>query len=140
MPLETKPVTNPRGRASAKISAAHSAVMSGSLNECLRAHVHGGGGRRLVPERLRRHPVLAIAAVEVAPQHPERQRVGAGEHVKERLFLDRVALDAGGVAVGYPEPAALVVADPADSAASLADEAAVAARHAAQCAVGERLP
>jgi hypothetical protein len=33
LPLETNPVTNPRVRASAKISAAHSAVMSGSLYE-----------------------------------------------------------------------------------------------------------
>ena len=47
-----------------------------------------------VAEHLARHPVLAVAAVEIAAEHAEGQRVGAGQDVEERLLLDRVAREA----------------------------------------------
>src|SRR2546421_9641328 len=55
---------------------------------------------RVVSQRLAREPVLAVAAVEVASQHAEGERVGAGEGVEERLLLGRIALQRGDVARG----------------------------------------
>ena len=76
-------------------------------------------------------PVLAVAAVEIAAQHAEGQRVGAGQHVEEGLFLDRVALQAGHVAPGHAQLAVLVEAHLADAAPPGADQAAVPAGQAA---------
>ena len=77
--------------------------------------------------------------MEVAPQHAEGERVGAGEDVEVGLLLHRIALQAGDVAARNPERAALVEADAADAAAAVTDQAAVATGHAADGAVGEAL-
>ena len=67
-----------------------------------RSHRLGGRRGRLVPERLRGDPVLAVAAVIVAAEHAEGQRPGARQRVEERLLLDRVELQAGHVAERAP--------------------------------------
>ena len=69
--------------------------------------------------------------MEIAPHHPERQRVGAGIDVEERLLLDRIALHAGDVAKRDAQLAVLVEAHAANPAAPGGDEAAVAAGDAA---------
>jgi hypothetical protein len=77
--------------------------------------------------------------VEIAAQHAEGERVGAGQDVEIRLLLHRIALQGGDVAAGDPEGALVVEADAADAAPPLTDEAAVAAGDAAYGAVGEGL-
>src|SRR6266699_1456609 len=81
----------------------------------------------------------AIAAVQVTTEHAEGERVGAGKGVKERLLLDRVALQGSHVSPGNHERAAAVVADLADAPQALFDQAAVGARVAADLIVRQLL-
>ena len=53
------------------------------------------GGR--IAQRLRRDPVLAVRAVQIAAEHAEAVRERAGVRVEERLLLDRIALHAADV-------------------------------------------
>ena len=69
--------------------------------------------------------------MEIAPHHPEGQRVGAGIDMEERLLLDRIALHAGDVAERDAQLAVLVEAHAANAVAPGADQAAVAAGDAA---------
>jgi putative pyruvate formate lyase activating enzyme len=77
--------------------------------------------------------------VKVAAQHPEGERVGPGQDVKERLLFHRIALQPGDIAAGHPQSAALVEAHPADSPPTLPNQAAVAARDTSHRAIGEGL-
>jgi hypothetical protein len=77
--------------------------------------------------------------MEVAAQHAEGERVGAGQRVEEGLLLHRIALQCGDVASGDQQPATLVEAHPADAPPALPNEAAVPAGDAAECAVGKGL-
>src|SRR5207237_6895791 len=90
-------------------------------------------------QRLRGHPVLAVAAVVVAAKHAERQRQRAGIGVEERLLLDRVDLQSRDVAARHLEHAAFVIADLADALEALEDFAAMAAGVAAHGVLVERL-
>ena len=65
--------------------------------------------------------------MEIAPHHPERQRVTTRMHMVERLLLNRIALQARDVAERDAQLAALVEAHPANPVASRADETAVPA-------------
>ena len=60
-----------------------------------------GGARRgegvRVTQRLRGLPVLAVSAVQVAAQHAEAERLGAGERMVEGLLLDRITDERGDV-------------------------------------------
>src|SRR5687767_15491571 len=73
--------------------------------------------------------------MEIAAEHPERQRVGAGQDVEEGLFFDGVAGEGADVAVGDEEGAVVVEAYAADAVAAGLDEAAVAAGEALDVAV-----
>jgi hypothetical protein len=68
--------------------------------------------------------------VEVAAQHPERQRVAAGEAVKERFLFRRVALEGGDVARRGEERPFLIEPHFADAAPAGLHEAAVPAGEA----------
>src|SRR5437899_2794910 len=68
--------------------------------------------------------------MEVAPQHPEGERIGAGKGVEERLLLGGVALQRGHIAGRRVEGAVPVEADLADAAASGLDQTEMAAREA----------
>ena len=96
-----------------------------------------GDGVRIA-QHLRRHPVLTVAAVEVAAEHAEAVGERAGPGMEERLLLDRIALHAANVAVRHAEPPAVVEADLADADGTVWQRAAVSARGAAQPSVGER--
>src|SRR2546421_944726 len=100
-----------------------------------REHARGGVAQRLAGE-----PVLAVAAVEVAPQHPEGERVRAREGVEERLLLGGIALQGGDVSGGRVQGAVLVEAHLADAAAPRFDETAVPAGEAANRAAPVRQP
>ena len=91
----------------------------------------------IVPQGLGGVPILTIAAVEVAAQHAEGERGGAGKDVKKGLLLDRIALECGDVAPGDQQPAALVEAHPADAPPAISNQAAVPAGHAAYRSVRE---
>src|SRR5205807_1154792 len=78
-----------------------------------------------------REPVLAVAAVKIAPQHAEGERVGAREGVEERLLLGRVALQRRDVSDRDVQRAVLVEADLTDAAPPRPHQAAVAAGEAA---------
>ena len=91
------------------------------------------GGR--IAQRLRRDPVLAVAAVQIAAEHAEAVGERAGIRVEERLLLDRIALHAADVAPRHAQPAALVEAHLADADRALGQRTAVAAGVAAQAAV-----
>ena len=69
--------------------------------------------------------------MEIAPEHPERQRVRARIDMEERLLLDRIALNASDVAKWDAQLAALVEAHAANAVSPGGDEAAVAAGDAA---------
>ena len=53
--------------------------------------------------------------MEIAPHHPEGQRVGPGIHMEERLLLDRIALHARDIAERDAQLAVLVEAHPANA-------------------------
>jgi hypothetical protein len=65
--------------------------------------------------------------MEIAPHHPERQRVGSGMDMEERLLLDWIALHARDVPERNAQLAVLVEPHAANPVAPDADEAAVAA-------------
>jgi hypothetical protein len=75
---------------------------------------------------LRCDPVLAVSAVQVAAQHPEAVGKGSRISVKERFFLDGVALHAANIAPGHVERSSLVVTYFADSGLALRDRTTVA--------------
>jgi hypothetical protein len=77
--------------------------------------------------------------MEVAAQHPERERIAAGEAVKERLLLRRIALQRGDVPRRSEERPFLIESDFADAAPAGLHEAAVAAGKAADRAFVELL-
>src|SRR5437588_8878775 len=81
----------------------------------------------------------AVCAVQVAAEHAEGERVGAGEDVEEGLLLGRVALEGGDVVCGNQQATALVEAHLADAALAFVNQTAVAARVAAQTAAPEAL-
>ena len=93
--------------------------------------------RLRIAQRLRRHPVLAVAAVQVAAEHPEAVSQRARVRVEERLLLDRIALHAADVAPRHPQPPALVEAHLADADGAVGQGTAMAARVTAQAAVGQ---
>src|SRR4030095_12045814 len=78
------------------------------LDERLRGCVLRWRARMRITKRLRGHPVLAVAAVQIAAEHAEAVGECARVHVKERLFLDGVALHAADVAPGHLQRSALV--------------------------------
>src|SRR6185503_13587084 len=71
------------------------------------------------------------AAVVIASEHPERERLRAREGVEEGLLLDGVELQPAHVAVGHHQRTPPVEAG--------RDEAAVAAGEAAHAALGQLL-
>ena len=81
-----------------------------------------------VAQRLRGHPVLTVAAVVIAAEHPERERERAGIGVEERLLFDRIDLQRGRVSPRDAQHAVFVVADFADAVQAVEDFAAMAAR------------
>ena len=137
-----------------KTATAHSLVISGSLyvltitrapaaaasstsSSGVAAERRRDRGR--IAQRLRRDPVLAVAAVQVAAEHAEAVRERARQRVEERLLLDRVALHAADVAPGHAQPAAVVEAHLADADRAVRQRAAMAARVAAQASVGQHV-
>ena len=68
------------------------------LDERRRRGVAGRRDGLRIAQRLRCHPVLAVAAVQVAAEHAEAVGERAGIGVEERLLLDRIALHAADVA------------------------------------------
>src|SRR5262245_57096777 len=67
------------------------------LDERLRRGVPRWRAGVRITKRLRRDPVLAVAAVEIAAEHTEAVGERTRVYVKERLFLDRIALHAADV-------------------------------------------
>src|SRR5712691_611243 len=68
--------------------------------------------------------------MEVAPQHPEGERVGAGEGVEEGLLLGGRRIIKNNIAGGGVQGPVPVEADLADAAAAGLDQTAVAAGEA----------
>ena len=95
----------------------------------------GGATAAGIAQRLRRHPVLAVAAVQIAAEHAEAVRERAGVGVEERLLLDRIALHAADVAPRHAQRSALVEAHLADADRAVGQRTAMAAGEAAQPAV-----
>src|SRR6266498_3273487 len=77
--------------------------------------------------------------MQIATEHPEAVRQGAGMRMKERLLLDRIALDAADITPRHLEPSTLVEAHLAHADRAVGQGAAMPARVAAQPAVGKRL-
>ena len=67
----------------------------------------------------------------VAAEHAERERIRAGQDMKEGLLFDGIALESGHVSPRHAEFAAHIRANFANAAFALADEATMAARDAA---------
>ena len=86
----------------------------------------------IITQGLAGHPVLAIRAMEIAPQHAERQRVAARVKVEEWLFLDGIALEPSYIAEWHTQFAVLMEAHLADSASPFGDEASVPAGETAE--------
>ena len=101
--------------------------------------VRRGNGLR-VAQGLRRDPVLAVGAVQIAAEHPKTVGERAGISVEEGLLLNRVALHSGDISPGNVEGAATIVANLTDTGLSLANWAAVAAGIAADAVAIQFLP
>ena len=96
---------------------------------------HGIG----IAQRLRRDPVLTVAAVQIAAQHSEAVGERAGMRVEERLLFDGIALHPCGISPGNVKRAAAVVAHFADAGLALGNGAAVTAGETANAVVVEFL-
>src|SRR4029079_2077887 len=92
-----------------------------------------------IAQRLRRDPVLAIRAVQIAAEHPEAERERAGMRVEERFLLDWIALHAADVPPGDVQRPTLVVADLAHTERPIGNRAAMPAREAPQPALVDGL-
>jgi hypothetical protein len=84
-----------------------------------------GRNRIWIAQGLRRHPVLAIGAVQIASEHAEAVGKRTGISVEERLLLNGIALHAADISPGHVESSALVVANFANSGLSFWDGATV---------------
>src|SRR5215813_12987677 len=91
------------------------------------------GGR--IAQRLRRHPVLAVTAMEIAAEHAEAVRQRPRMHMKKWLLLDRVALHAADVAPGYVQLPIAVEAYLAHADRTVGERATMSARVTAEPAV-----
>ena len=60
-----------------------------------------------IAQCLRRHPVLTVAAVQVASEHAETECERARVGMEERLLLDRIALHAADISKRDAQPALL---------------------------------
>src|SRR6266542_6447478 len=101
------------------------------LDERGRRGVNRRRNRLRIAERLRRHPVLAVRAVQVAPEHAEAEGERAGMRVEERLLLDRIALDAADVSPRNAQVSAAIEPHLAHADGPVGDRALVPARVAA---------
>ncbi len=91
------------------------ALIKGIAYESLRSGCERRRDGIGIAQGLRRHPVLAVSAMQVAAEHAEAVGESAWISVEERLFFDGIALHAGGVSPGDVEFAAAIEADFADS-------------------------
>src|ERR1019366_8911254 len=78
---------------------------------------------------------LAIRTMKIAAQHAEGERVAAGMHMEERLFLPRTTSHAVSVAKRHAQLAAFIEAYLANPAPTRRYQAPVTARHATNPAV-----
>jgi hypothetical protein len=92
-----------------------------------------------IAQRLRSHPVLAIPAVQIAPQHAEAERARSGQSVKERFLLDRIALQRPDVSPGHIKLAAPIEPHLANPGESSGNRAAMSAGVATDPVAFERL-
>ena len=106
-------------------------VAEGQFGEFLRLDPLGPGDGIVISQALAGNPVLAVAAVEIAPQHAEGQGVPARKGVEEGLLLDRVHLHARDIAGGHVQLAIADVPDPAHPPLAFGDLAPMAAGQAA---------
>ena len=98
-----------------------------------------GGAAAAGSQRLRSHPVLAIRAVQIAPEHSEAVGQRAWMCVKERLLLNRITLNAANVAPRDHQAAVAVIADLADTNRAFRQRTAVAAGITPQPTVGKHI-
>ncbi len=103
------------------------AVVRGDSHQLLRPAEARVADRLIVPQGLAGDPILAEAAVEVTPEHPERERFASRIGVVEGLLFDRVDLQAGHVSAWHAELTVLIEADAADARATVGDHAAMSA-------------
>jgi hypothetical protein len=68
--------------------------------------------------------------MEVATHHSKSQRVTSRINMKERLLLDRIALDSSDVTKRHTQLAALIESNPANASLPLANKAAMTACNA----------
>src|SRR5439155_761711 len=89
-----------------------------------------------ITDALGGEPVLTVAAVVVAAQHAEGERLAPGHGVEEGLLLDGIDLQGPHVTMGNIEDAAFVVPDFADAAAAGSNQAAMSAGEAGEGGIG----
>ena len=112
------------------------ALPHGVARQRVRLHVTRWRHRRRIAQRLRRDPVLTVAAVQVAAEHAEAVGEAARPGVEERLLLDGIALHAGDVSPRDLQDAVVVVTNLADADRAGRDPAVVTAGMALDPAVG----
>src|SRR6266851_5210885 len=84
-----------------------------------------------IPQGLRRHPVLAITAVQIASQHAKAVSQRSRISMEKRFLLNRIALHSTYISPGHVELSALVVADFAYARLAFENRTAVSAGKAA---------
>ena len=73
--------------------------------------------------------------MEIATQHPKRQRVGSGHHMEERFLLDRVTLQRGHISPRHAQLSALIEPHLTNPAPALTDFAAMPAGKTFDCVI-----
>src|SRR5689334_24810026 len=94
--------------------------------------MHRSGDGRRIAQRLRRHPVLAVPAMQIAAEHAEAIRERTGIGMEERLLLDRIALHAADIAPWHSQPTAIVETHFTHAHRALRNRALVSTRVAPQ--------
>jgi hypothetical protein len=88
-----------------------------------------------IPKDLRGDPILAKAAMKIAAQHAKAIRRCTRSHMKEGLFLNRVALSSGDISERNLQNSVFVEANPAYAGGIRRNETSMAASEAAQTPV-----
>src|SRR6266498_4482805 len=99
------------------------------------ANIIDGLVRRWIAHRLRCHPILAVATVEIATEHSKCQCITSRHHMEEGFFLNRITLQRGDISPRHAQLPTLVEAHLTNPALSFTDLTAMSACIAFDCVV-----
>src|SRR5215813_3348942 len=90
-----------------------------------------------IPQRLRSHPILAIRAMKVAPEHPKAHRERSRHCMEKGFFFDRIELKGADITVRDEQLASTIEPDATDPVEPIENHTAMSTSEASQLAAFE---